>query len=83
MTANTTSPTQTGGGWISLNNVTWHGWPVYVSTLNGAVAYEEAGERLVSLPEDVEDAITEILLLDETLKSLPVEVAMRLTGRAH
>ena len=85
----TTVPTQTPvrhynlNGWDRLEDISYRGWPVYVSRYNGAVAYEVDGTQLVSLPEEVEDAITEILLGDWAILNLTPEARPALTQRAN
>jgi len=67
-------------GWDRLD-ISYKGWPVYFSRLNGAVAYEEAGTQLISLPEEVEDAISQILLMDVLIYSLTPEARHALQVR--
>jgi hypothetical protein len=70
-------------GWDRLEDVSYRGWPVYVSRYNGAVAYEEAGTQLVSLPEDVEDAVLNILLGDWAILNMTPEARHGLAQRAN
>jgi hypothetical protein len=82
----TTVPTTTPVRHYSLNgwdrlDIAYQGWPIYVSRLNGAVAYEVAGTQLVSLPEEVEDGIMEILLMDVLIQELTPEARHALQVR--
>lgn len=70
-------------GWDRLQEITYRGHPVYVSRYNGAVAYEVDGTQLFSLPEEVEDAITEILCGDWAILNLTPEARHALTGRPN
>jgi hypothetical protein len=63
--------------------VSYHGCPVYVYLMDGTMAYEADGERLVSIPEEVEDAIVDILFLDWQLTNLPEETLAALKQRAN
>lgn len=35
--------------WVLVPDATFQGWPIYQSTLDGGLAYEADGERLVAL----------------------------------
>lgn len=43
----------------------YHGLPVYQSLSDGHLAYEADFQRLVELPDDVEDAFLSVMLADE------------------
>jgi len=36
--------------WVLVPDATFQGWPIYRNTLDGSLAYEADGERLVTLP---------------------------------
>jgi hypothetical protein len=58
-----------------LTDFSYRGNPVYQSLSDGHMAYEADFQRLVALPDDVEDAFLAVLLADDCLRPLPGGVA--------
>lgn len=69
-------------GWHSIG-IAYRGWPIYVRLFDGTMAYEADGERLVSLPEEVEERIADVLQLDYLVGTLSAEAIDALKQRAN
>ena len=68
--------------WESIG-IDYKGFPVYVNKMDGTMAYEADYERLVSVPEEVEERIVDIKMMDFELQSLPEECRAALARRAN
>ena len=66
-------PVRSQNGWDRID-VSYHGFPVFVNRHDGTMAYEQDFERLVSIPEAVEEAIVDILLQDWQISQASPEV---------
>ena len=76
-------PNGSRGQWKALDGINYHGFPVYVNQMDGTMVYEADFERLVSLPEEDEDRIVDILMMDFSLKDAGVECREAICGRAN
>jgi len=72
----------TASDWRRLG-ITYRGFPLYVSGVDGSLAYEADGSHLVGLSDDAEAAIADILTLDYSLETLPAEALEALKKRAN
>ena len=76
------TPVRSQNGWDRID-VTYHGYPVYVNRNDGAMAYEQDFERLVSVPEEAEEAIVTILFGDWQISQASPEVRDAIAARAN
>ena len=69
--------------WQPLDGIMYRGFPVYVNTIDGAMVYEQDYERLVSVPEEAEEAIVDILMQDFEQRSMIEAGMLTVRGRAN